>query len=136
MPLIYRKTTKGLAEIETRAQRLLPRLRSLLILVDGRRNVDDIRVMIQQPTEEALQSLAMQGFIEVLGDPAGAAAASSIATTTPAQRPVAGPGSFHPRVLPVPVPVQAQVPQRAAARAARWRCWTRLPRLQGRPALR
>ena len=36
MSTVYRKTAKGQAEIDTRAYRLLPRLRQALILVDGR----------------------------------------------------------------------------------------------------
>ena len=38
MATVYRKTDKGRNEIETRANRLLPRLRSALIVVDGQRN--------------------------------------------------------------------------------------------------
>ncbi|MBL8307835.1 MAG: hypothetical protein JNM33_14150 [Rubrivivax sp.] len=70
MPLIYRKTAKGLAEIETRAHRLPPRLRSALILVDGRRDVNDLRPMILQQPEETLAALAEQGFIEAVGESA------------------------------------------------------------------
>ena len=36
MATIYRKTAKGVREIETRATKLAPRFRSLLILVDGK----------------------------------------------------------------------------------------------------
>lgn len=68
MPLIYRKTAKGLTEIETRAHRLPPRMRSALILVDGRRDVNDLRPMILQQPEETLTALAEQGFIEIVGE--------------------------------------------------------------------
>jgi hypothetical protein len=70
MPLIYRKTTKGLTEIETRAHRLPPRLRSALILVDGRRDVNDLKPLLMQQAEETLGTLAEQGFIEAVGESA------------------------------------------------------------------
>ncbi len=38
MAIVYRMTAKGVAEIETQAHRLLPRLRSALILVDGKKS--------------------------------------------------------------------------------------------------
>lgn len=69
MPLIYRKTAKGLSEIETRANRLPPRLRSALIVVDGKRNLAELRPLILQP-DETLAALAEQGFIEAIRDAA------------------------------------------------------------------
>lgn len=64
MPNIYRKTAKGIAEIETRANKLAPRFRQALILVDGKRSeVDLAKLILQQPTE-TLTALAEQGFIE------------------------------------------------------------------------
>jgi hypothetical protein len=71
MPLIYRKTPKGVAEIETRAHRLSPRVRSTLILVNGKRDVDDVRALVAQPAEETLSRLAEQGFIEAVGETVG-----------------------------------------------------------------
>ena len=67
MATIYRKTAKGHSEIETRAQRLPPRLRSALILIDGRRSDDDMRKLILQQPEETLRTLSEQGFIEIIG---------------------------------------------------------------------
>lgn len=69
MPLIYRKTAKGLSEIETRANRLPPRLRSALIVVDGKRTLADLRPLILQP-DETLAALAEQGFIEAVREAA------------------------------------------------------------------
>lgn len=69
MPLIYRKTAKGLSEIETRANRLPPRLRSALIVVDGKRNLAELRPLILQP-DETLAALAEQGFIEAIREAA------------------------------------------------------------------
>ena len=66
MPTIFRKTAKGVTEIETRAHRLAPRMRSALIMVDGKRNDADLRPLIQQQPDETLAALAEQGFIEVV----------------------------------------------------------------------
>lgn len=68
MPTIFRKTAKGIAELQTRAHRLAPRLRSVLILVDGRRDDADLQLIIADRADEALQALARQGFIEVVGE--------------------------------------------------------------------
>jgi hypothetical protein len=78
MATIYRKTAKGHSEIETRSHRLPPRLRSALILVDGRRSDDELRKLILQQSDESLQLLNEQGFIEIIG----------ITQDAPPQRPV------------------------------------------------
>jgi hypothetical protein len=67
MATIYRKTAKGHSEIETRSHRLPPRLRSALILVDGRRSDDELRKLILQQPDESLHLLNEQGFIEIIG---------------------------------------------------------------------
>jgi hypothetical protein len=84
MPLIYRKTAKGHTEIETRAHRLPPRLRSALILVDGRRDVNDLKPLITQQAEEALSSLAEQGFIEAVGSSTRSASPAPASAPAPA----------------------------------------------------
>ncbi len=66
MAITYRKTAKGVAEIETRAHRLTPRMRSALIFVDGKRSDAELATMILQQATETLHALAGQGFIEVL----------------------------------------------------------------------
>jgi hypothetical protein len=48
MATIYRKTAKGHSEIETCAARLPPRLRSALILIDGRRTDGEMGKLILQ----------------------------------------------------------------------------------------
>ena len=80
MATIYRKTAKGHSEIETRAHRLSPRLRSALIMVDGRRSDDEVRKLIPQQADETLRLLDEQGFIEIIG----------ITQDAPAPRPVNG----------------------------------------------
>ena len=82
MAIIYRKTAKGVAEIETRAHRLAPRMRSALIFVDGKRSDAELASMIQQQATETLHALAGQGFIEVLT--IGATAAIPAAPAPPA----------------------------------------------------
>ncbi|MES2958660.1 MAG: hypothetical protein V4792_10750 [Pseudomonadota bacterium] len=66
MSTVYRKTAKGIAEIETRAHRLVPRLRSALILVDGRKTDEELTQMILADPAGTLASLLADGFIEVL----------------------------------------------------------------------
>jgi hypothetical protein len=92
MPLIYRKTAKGLTEIETRAHRLPPRLRSALILVDGRRDVNDLKPLITQQADETLSSLAEQGFIEAVGETVRSASPPPAPAPAPAAAPAAAAG--------------------------------------------
>jgi hypothetical protein len=64
MSTVYRKTAQGQQEIETRAHRLAPRLRSLLILIDGRRSRDALHALVPGDLDAALQALQRGGFIE------------------------------------------------------------------------
>ena len=83
MPTLFRKTAKGQTEIETRAHRLTPRLRGLLIMVDGKRDLAALSALIPQQAEVLLQELTAQGFIEVvegaLSPAASPAAAAPVA---------------------------------------------------------
>ena len=65
MVIIYAKTADGQNEIETRARRVSPRLRSALILVDGKRSEDDLGKLIQSH-EETLKALLDAGLIQVV----------------------------------------------------------------------
>ena len=67
MATIYRKTGKGQHEIDTRALRLAPRFRSLLILVDGRRSDEELLQLMPSAGLEALEALSTMGFIEAIG---------------------------------------------------------------------
>ena len=96
MSIIYRKSAKGVAEIETRAHRLPPRLRSVLIIIDGKRSASELKGLILAQADETLASLLEQGFIEAVGSapaaPARAFAAPMTASTpapAPATRPAA-----------------------------------------------
>lgn len=71
MATIYRKTVKGQTEVETRALRIAPRFRSVLILVDGRRSDADLLKLLPQAHADTLDALAQGGFIEAIGSTAG-----------------------------------------------------------------
>ena len=139
MAIIYRKTAKGMAEIETRAHRLVPRMRSALILVDGKRSDAEIGGMILQQVTETLHALAGQGFIEVLavngsgsgsGDAGGggggggavasaplppSATATSLAASVPRPAAVAVATPFKPSPSPSPSPSPTPMPAPAPA---------------------
>lgn len=82
MSTIYRKTDLGQAEIATRALKLPPRLRQGLILVDGKRNTDELNKLIPPPAAEVLQSLLELDCIELVGASA-AAAPTAVAAPSP-----------------------------------------------------
>lgn len=65
MTRILRKTDKGVDEIATRANHLVPRLRTALILVDGSRNEAELGQLIKQHPTETLEELLTLGYIEV-----------------------------------------------------------------------
>lgn len=66
MPVtVFRKTDKGQAEIETRAFRLPPRLRTALIVVDGRKTDAELAKLIPGEPHSTLSALLADGFIEV-----------------------------------------------------------------------
>lgn len=98
MATVYRKTAKGQAEVETRVHRLLPRLRTALILVDGRRDEDELHKLIPGEPEATLKTLIDDGFIE----PAAVATEKARPGAAPAgTRPAdAGPKSpFNPKAF-------------------------------------
>lgn len=66
MGTLYRKSAKGQTEIETRVHRLAPRLRTVLILIDGRRSDNELAKLVPGDAVESFQSLLREGFIEVL----------------------------------------------------------------------
>jgi hypothetical protein len=85
MAIIYRKTDLGQAEIATRALKLPPRLRQALIVVDGKRDLEELRKLMPPPAEEVLQSLLELDCIE----PATPAAPSPVAAPVAAAPPPA-----------------------------------------------
>ncbi len=82
---IFDKTDKGRDEIATRKYQLAPRLRTLLLLVDGKH---DTRVLLQKYasvglSEESIAELLKEGFIQrVAAAPASAAKPQSAGLAT------------------------------------------------------
>jgi len=95
MGTIYRKTVEGQQEIDNRGRQLGPRLRTALIMVDGRRTDDELRKLIAVQADETLQTLLEHKLIEVVSvsqarppaRPAPAANAPSAAAAPAAQAP-------------------------------------------------
>ncbi len=77
MPSVYRKTGKGLVEIGTRANRLAPRLRQALVMVDGSRTDEDLSKLILSQPAETLAVLLEQGYIELAPSVSPRAASSN-----------------------------------------------------------
>lgn len=65
MSNVYRKTERGQTEIATRQYKLAPRLRSALVVVDGKRSQLELAAMIAGEAQETLQALLEAGFIEL-----------------------------------------------------------------------
>lgn len=64
---IFAKTPKGVEEIEKRAGGLTPRVRRVLIMIDGKRTVDDIRAMaLADDLCHTLGQLEEAGYIALL----------------------------------------------------------------------
>lgn len=92
MGIVFAKTPKGHQEITSKAGGLTPRVRRVLIFVDGKRTVDELRGMVQaDDLQITLGLLEEQGFIEMasIKDPSGAM------TPAPAE-PQPSIGSFRP----------------------------------------
>jgi hypothetical protein len=66
MTITYDKTDKGREEIATRKYQLAPRLRTLLVMIDGKQNADDLlkKVTALGLGEQQLSELLEQGFIQ------------------------------------------------------------------------
>jgi hypothetical protein len=66
MGAVFAKTQKGHDEITTKAGGLSPRVRRVLIFVDGKRSVDELRGMLQSDDlQHTLGLLEEDGFIEL-----------------------------------------------------------------------
>ena len=65
--LAYAKAEKGFAEIENRSFGLHPKLRRVLILIDGKRTLDSLKSMLGlDGLEKMLEDLIQQGFIRTI----------------------------------------------------------------------
>ena len=69
MALLHAKTAAGRQEIEDRGRRLPAALRSILLMVDGHRDDTELRGLFEglRAPPDALEQLAAQGLIEVIG---------------------------------------------------------------------
>lgn len=84
----YQKTAAGAEAIATRNAALTPKLRTMLIMVDGKRGWDDLAKM--GDVEQALPQLHQLGFIEpVAGTGRAPSAAAAPAAAAPAGAPAA-----------------------------------------------
>ncbi len=110
MATIFRKSDKGRAEVETRAHRLPPRLRTALIMVDGQRSEDELAKLILVQPQQTLAELLAGGFIEAVGQ-AGAVRAS------PGPALAAAPAPVEPRTPAPGNPIAFAVWRRDAVRA-------------------
>lgn len=88
---IYDKTAKGREEIATRCYRLAPRLRTLLVLVDGRRPEEELlrNVAGLGLTAGSVAELLEQGYIHL---------STSYATLAPAEPPETAPAAAPSRL--------------------------------------
>lgn len=67
MAVVFAKTRKGQEEIEHRGGGLTPRVRRVLIFVDGKRTVDQLRAMLAaDDLSHTLGMLEEDAYIEVL----------------------------------------------------------------------
>ena len=90
--LIFDKTDKGREEISTRKHHLAPRLRSLLVLVDGKHRTEDLlrKVAGLGLNEQALAELRENAFIEAVDTAPVAAATAPTEPVEAAAQPVRG----------------------------------------------
>lgn len=86
---IYHKSAKGSEAIANRSRDLLPKLRSMLILVDGKRGFDELAKLSAMlgDTEQLLTQLEADGFIEPVAAPIAGSTAPAAAAA--AQAPAA-----------------------------------------------
>jgi hypothetical protein len=66
MELVYRKTERGLVEMNTRELRLAPRLRSALIMIDGKKMDRQLRELLGPQCSETLHALQQLGLVEAI----------------------------------------------------------------------
>ncbi len=67
MGAVFNKTPRGYEEIANKAGGLTPRQRRVLIMVDGKRTVDDLRSMLQaDDLQHTLGLLEEDGYIQIM----------------------------------------------------------------------
>lgn len=84
MGVIFTKTPKGQSEISTKAGGLTPRVRRVLIFVDGKRSVDEMREMLRtDDLQHTLGMLEEEAYIELLTSHVASASISQPNQATP-----------------------------------------------------
>jgi hypothetical protein len=88
MAVFFAKTPKGQEEIATKSGGLSPRVRRVLIMIDGKRSVDELRGMLQSDDlQHTLGALEEDGYIAVAsttkGEPLPSITAFGELPTTP-----------------------------------------------------
>lgn len=91
MTKVFDKTDKGREEIATRKYHLSPRARSLLVMIDGKQNADDLlkKVAGLGLTEQCMADLLQEGFIREAASSASAASLPAPAVSPPDTAPPA-----------------------------------------------
>lgn len=89
--LVYRKSAKGSEAIATRQHGLGPKARSLLILIDGKRDLEEVTRLagVQGDPQQLVGQLLHDGFIEEVPG----ASASESPTPAPAPTPAGAAGA-------------------------------------------
>ncbi len=82
MVTFYTKTADGQREIATRARRLTPRARSLLILIDGKRADEELAALVPQ-FDETLPILLEAGLVATVSSEPTRSAATKPASAAP-----------------------------------------------------
>ncbi len=110
MTKVFDKTEKGREEIATRKYHLTSRIRSLLVMIDGKQSADELlkKVAGLGLTEQAIADLLQDGFIKdaaaaFLTEAAGTSGATSQAN--PAAVPPAGSAAMAPAPPPASEPL-------------------------------
>ena len=99
---ILAKTVAGVEEIATRTRRVPPRLRTMLILVDGRRSVAELIDAAANlgDVRQALETLHDEGFVIRVGGPRPVAAVASRASAQAEARSRPAPAPERPANAP------------------------------------
>ncbi|WP_151634838.1 hypothetical protein [Noviherbaspirillum aerium] len=115
MTKVFDKTEKGREEIATRKYHLSPRIRSLLVMIDGKQTADELlkKVAGLGVNEQAMTELLQEGFIQEAASLAitRAANASSANADGNIPAPAEAPGVPHSTPLASPSPAVVVLPE-------------------------
>lgn len=101
MDYIFAKTAKGQAEMSARSGDLSPRIRRLLILVDGKRNIEELQALVRaEDIRITLGRLEEEGYIALIDGAPTATAPAPAAPTPPAAPRTSDNSTFAPQPSP------------------------------------